>query len=174
MNHFIPSDSENRGTQNLFRFCIDADFDETLRLPFFVGSAHFTHRIFHSAARLQHFLDRTGEQATRGRRGPACSATSAVSRPRRAHSSSGGPTATPVSSEQRQAPAGRRRARHRRLNAPRITLPVTHGITPSKTRPSASSRAVTWRRVLPGGGELGKSDRRELLAACEHRQQKLA
>ena len=37
VNHFIASDSKNRGSQNLFRFCIDANLDETLRLTFFVG-----------------------------------------------------------------------------------------------------------------------------------------
>jgi tyrosine-protein phosphatase YwqE len=36
VNHFIASDSENRSTQNLFCFCIGADFDETLCLTFFV------------------------------------------------------------------------------------------------------------------------------------------
>ena len=48
VNHFIASDAKNRSTQNLFRFCIDADFDETLCLTFFVGPAHLTHRIFRS------------------------------------------------------------------------------------------------------------------------------
>src|SRR5271163_2176202 len=48
VDHFIASDSKNRSTQNLFRFCIDADFDETLCLTFFVGSAHLTHRVFRS------------------------------------------------------------------------------------------------------------------------------
>ena len=46
VNHFIPSNSENGSSQDLFRFCIDADLDETLHLSFFVGPAHFTHRIF--------------------------------------------------------------------------------------------------------------------------------
>ena len=39
VNHFIASDSKNRSSQNLFRFCIDADFDETLCLALFVGPA---------------------------------------------------------------------------------------------------------------------------------------
>ena len=48
VNHFIASDSKNRSSQNLFRFRIDADFDETLCLTFFIGPAHLTHRIFRS------------------------------------------------------------------------------------------------------------------------------
>ena len=46
VNYFIASDSKNRGSQNLLRFCIDADFDETLGLSFFVGPAHLAHGIF--------------------------------------------------------------------------------------------------------------------------------
>jgi hypothetical protein len=34
VNHFIASDSKNRSAQNLFRFFIEADFDETLCLTF--------------------------------------------------------------------------------------------------------------------------------------------
>src|ERR1700727_2574682 len=46
VNYFVASDAKNCSTQNLFRFCIDADFDETLCLTFFVSPAHLTHRIF--------------------------------------------------------------------------------------------------------------------------------
>ncbi len=49
VNYFVASDAKNCSTQNLFRFCIDADFqDETLCLTFFVSPAHLTHRIFRS------------------------------------------------------------------------------------------------------------------------------
>jgi hypothetical protein len=46
VNYFVTSDSQNRGAQDLFRFCIDADFDETLCLTFLVRAAHLTHRKF--------------------------------------------------------------------------------------------------------------------------------
>ena len=48
VNYFVASDSKNRSTQDMFRFCIGADFDETLCLSFFVGSAHLTHGVFRS------------------------------------------------------------------------------------------------------------------------------
>src|SRR5271154_6940659 len=38
-------------TQNLFRFCIDADFDETLCLTFFVGPAYSPHPVFRHRGR---------------------------------------------------------------------------------------------------------------------------
>ena len=44
VNNFVASDSENCGTQNLFCFRVDADFDETLCLTFFVRAAHLAHR----------------------------------------------------------------------------------------------------------------------------------
>src|SRR5580700_10542083 len=41
VNYLVASDSKNRSTQNLFGFRIDADFEETLGLTFFVGTADF-------------------------------------------------------------------------------------------------------------------------------------
>src|SRR5208282_4109943 len=60
---------KNRSTQNLFRFGIHADFDETLGLSFFVSPAHLTHRIFHSERTTPGFpYLRVGHAATSQRR----------------------------------------------------------------------------------------------------------
>ena len=48
VNYFIASDSKNRGSKNLFGFCINANFDETLCLAFFDGPAHLAHWKFRS------------------------------------------------------------------------------------------------------------------------------
>jgi hypothetical protein len=42
VNHFVASDSKNGSTQNLFRFCINADFDEASRYN--SGCAFFSRR----------------------------------------------------------------------------------------------------------------------------------
>ena len=68
VNHFIAPDSENRGAENLFRFCINADFDETLCLAFFVGPAHLTHRIFRSQGAMSGQTSGASEQWVRIRR----------------------------------------------------------------------------------------------------------
>jgi hypothetical protein len=48
VNHFIAANPENRSAQNLCRFRVDADLDETLCLAFFVGPAYLAHGIFRS------------------------------------------------------------------------------------------------------------------------------
>ena len=55
VNYFIAPDSKNRRSQDLLRFRIDADFDETLCLTFFVGPAHLAHRIFRGQGRASRF-----------------------------------------------------------------------------------------------------------------------
>ena len=48
VNHFITPHSKNRRSQDLFRFRIDTNFHESLRLTLFVGATHAAHRIFGS------------------------------------------------------------------------------------------------------------------------------
>src|SRR5882724_12705734 len=48
VNYFIASGPKNGGTQNLFCFRINSNFDETLCLTFLNGPGHSAHRIFSS------------------------------------------------------------------------------------------------------------------------------
>src|SRR4029077_5168640 len=68
VNYFIASDPKNRGTNNMFCFGINRDFDKTLRLTFLNGPAHPAHRKFRregSAPRLPYFVVRHAASAER-------------------------------------------------------------------------------------------------------------